>query len=441
MAGGSGPESRFSFAKWLTPNTGQGESALGGDRDRLVIEELRADLAARDAALEEARREASEALATRREFLAAMNHELRTPLNAILGFGQLLDMSALDQDQRDSLRQVLKGGRHLLTLVNELLEISQLDAGSLDLSPEPVGVAELLAETRDLVQPLAAERGISLEMPNDGAGAWIQADRHRLKQVMLNLLSNAIKFNHPRGRVAVRVSTPDGTRVRIAVSDTGPGLSPEQVARLFAPFERLDATNDGIEGTGLGLTLCRGLVRRMGGAIGVESTRGQGATFWVELPSTAEVAAPTGMDAQPDSVRWSTHSLAPGLVLHIEDNSSNLRLIERLLARRPGVRVMAAMQGRLGLELAREHQPALIVLDLNLPDTHGLDVLRRLAADARTAGIPVVVVTADATPGQTRRAHALGARAVLAKPLDVAPFLTIVDGLLARNEETSCPRA
>ena len=300
----------------------------------------------------------------------------------------------------------------------------------------------MLAETRDLVQPLAAERSITLDMPDhEGTGAWIRADRHRLKQVMLNLLSNAIKFNHSRGRVAVRVSAPDDTRIRLAVSDTGPGLSPEQVARLFAPFERLDATNDGIEGTGLGLTLCRGLIRSMGGAIGVESTRGQGATFWVELPPTAEVAPPPVTDAQPDGTRWTTDTLAPGLVLHVEDNSSNLRLIERLLVRRPGVRVMAAMQGRLGLELAREHQPALIVLDLNLPDTHGLDVLRRLAADARTAAIPVVVVTADATPGQTRRAQALGARAVLAKPLEVAPFLTIVDGLLARNVETSCPRA
>jgi signal transduction histidine kinase len=306
MAGGSGPSSRFSFAKWLAPNTGRAERAPGAGRDRVLIDGLRADLAARDAALEEARREASEALATRREFLAAMNHELRTPLNAILGFGQVLDMSTLDEDQRDSLRQVLKGGRHLLRLVNELLEISQLDADDLDLSPEPVGVVELLAETRDLVQPLATERSITLDMPGevDGVtGAWIRADRHRLKQVMLNLLSNAIKFNHTRGRVAVRVSAPDGTRVRIAVSDTGPGLSPEQVSRLFAPFERLAATNDGIEGTGLGLTLCRGLVRRMGGAIGVESTRGQGATFWVELPSTTEVAPPTLIDAQPDGVR------------------------------------------------------------------------------------------------------------------------------------------
>ena len=430
--------SRFSFANWLSPD--RADATRRADRERELVDNLRAELAARDAALDEARREANEARATRREFLAAMNHELRTPLNAILGFGQVLDMSALDEEQRDSLRQVLKGGRHLLRLVNELLEISQLDAGNLELSPEPVGIGELLADTRDLVQPMAAERAVTLDMP-DVTTAWVQADRHRLKQVLLNLLSNAIKFNHPRGRVAVRVAARDDGRIRISVTDTGPGLSPDQVARLFAPFERLDATNDGIEGTGLGLTLCRGLVRSMDGDIGVESTRGQGATFWVDLPSTAEVASPTVVDGPPDGPAASPETPAPGLVLHIEDNSSNLRLIERLLATRPGVRVMAAMQGRLGLDLAREHQPALIVLDLNLPDTHGLDVLRRLAGDVRTAGIPVVVVTADVTPGQARRAQALGARAVLAKPLDVAPFLTIVDGLLARRVETLCPRA
>jgi len=434
MAAHSGSSSRFPFANWLTRKTDRSALAPEAGADRALVDQLRAELATRDVELEEARREAQEAWAARREFLAAMNHELRTPLNAILGFGQLLEMSPLGEDQRDSLHHVLKGGRHLLLLVNELLEISQLDAGSLELSPEAVNVGVLLVELRDLAHPLAAERGVTLDMPADGAtGASIRADRRRLKQVLLNLLSNAIKFNHTAGRVAVRVSAPDATRVRIAVSDTGPGLSPEQVSRLFAPFERLDATTSGIEGTGLGLTLCRGLVHRMGGAIGVESTRGQGATFWVELPALAEVVSPTVLDAQSVGIRWSTDQLTPGLVLHIEDNSANLHLIERLLATRTGVTVMAAMQGRLGLDLAREHRPGLILLDLNLPDLHGLDVLRSLAADARTADIPVVIVTADATPGQTRRARAFGARAVLAKPLDVGQFLTVVDSLLARK--------
>jgi len=431
MPPGSGTSSRFPFANWLTPKTERDVLAPEARADRALVDQLRLELTARDAALEEARREADEAWATRRELLAAMNHELRTPLNAILGFGQLLDMSPLVEDQRDNLRQVLKAGRHLLQLVNELLEIAQLEAGSLDLSFEAIDLRELLVEARELAQPLAAERGVTLDMCSDGiTGVWIWADRHRLTQVLLNLLSNAIKFNHTHGRVAVRVSAPDATRVRIAVSDTGPGLSPQQVSRLFAAFERLDATTNGIDGTGLGLTLCRGLMRRMGGAIGVESTLGQGATFWVELPPMVEVASPTVVDASSVGTSWSTGRLSSGLVLHIEDNSANLLLIERLLATRPGVTVMAANQGRLGLDLAREHQPALILLDLDLPDTHGLDVLRRLAADARTAGIPVVIVTADATPGQTRRAKALGARAVLAKPLDVAHFLTVVNALL-----------
>jgi CheY-like chemotaxis protein len=215
--------------------------------------------------------------------------------------------------------------------------------------------------------------------------------------------------------------------------DTGPGLSPDQIERLFAPFERLGAGNRGIEGTGLGLTLCRGLLVRMKGAVGVDSARGEGATFWVELPAASEMAAPTPGDVPPSGVRPRAAGSNRGIALHIEDNSLNLRLIERILAGRPGLRVLAAMQGRLGLELAREHQPELILLGLNLPDTHGLDVLRRLAETRETASVPVVVVTADASPGQIRRAEALGARAVVSKPIDVPRLLAIVDATLDRR--------
>ena len=281
-------------ARWLN----------GRPADDGRLAELTAALAAREAELEAARREAEEALATRREFIAAMNHELRTPLNAILGFGQLLELSRLDDEQRDNLRQVLKGGRHLLQLVNELLEVSQLDAGSLDLSPEPVNLAELLEEVRDLVQPMTSERAITLEVPLPDPALRVRADRHRFKQVLLNLLSNAIKFNHARGRVGVRVSTRADGVVRVAVTDTGPGLTAAQIERLFAPFERLDASHAGIEGTGLGLTLRRGLMKRMHGAIGVDSARGEGATFWVELPATADVAPPTTVAGRPATPNW-----------------------------------------------------------------------------------------------------------------------------------------
>jgi signal transduction histidine kinase/CheY-like chemotaxis protein len=433
MAGAPPPPPRSRFARWLSGGTSGAPDATASE-----IAALRESLAATEAALDEARRGADRAQAARRDFLAAANHELRTPLNAILGFGQVLEMSLLSAEQRECVRQVLKGGRHLLALVNELIELSQLDAGSLALSPEPVGVRELLVEVRDLVQPLASARGLTLDVETPAGPVWVRADRHRLQQVLLNLLTNAIKFNHPRGRVVLRAAAPEAGRVRIAVSDTGPGLSAEQIARLFAPFERLDAEHHGIDGTGLGLTLCRGLVQRMDGAIGIDSTRGQGATVWVELPATAEVALPTGPDVRPDAAPGSASPPAPGVVLHIEDNSTNLRLIERLLAGRPGVRLLAAMQGRLGLTLAHEHQPALILLDLNLPDTHGLDLLQRLAADSRTARIPVLVITADATPGTRRRAAALGARQVLAKPLDVPQFLALVDTLLGPTEGNAC---
>ena len=408
---------------WLSARDAEASGdrdAAGGLNDALV--RCRAEL-------DQARRDAADAVETRREFIAAMNHELRTPLNAILGFAQVLEMSGLTDDQRHSVGHVLKGGRHLLQLINELLDISHLDSDSLDLSPEPVSVDELLFEAGDLMLPAAVEREIAIELPAPGH-LWVVADRHRLKQILLNLVSNAVKFNRSGGRVAVRATRLDTGLVRIAVTDTGPGLSPDQIARLFAPFERLDASNRGIEGTGLGLTLCQGLIRRMEGAIGVDSARGEGATFWVELPSTAEPAAPTAEVAPPSASAPHQRPPQAAVILHIEDNSSNLRLIERILAGRPGVTILAAMQGRLGLELAKEHQPELILLDLNLPDTHGLDVLRRLAEHRETAGIPVVVVTADASPGHVRRAEALGARAVVSKPIDVPRLLAIVDATL-----------
>jgi signal transduction histidine kinase/CheY-like chemotaxis protein len=416
------------LAAWLSSRE-PGPDAAQESSSRLTDE-----LARCRGELERARRDADTAVATRREFLAAMNHELRTPLNAILGFAQVLELSGLTADQRQSVSHVLKGGRHLLQLINELLDISQLDSGNLDLSPEPVALDELVAEVGDLMLPAAVERAITIDLPPP-TRLWVVADRHRLKQVLLNLLSNAIKFNRPEGRISVRAAAVDHHRVRLGVTDTGPGLSSDQVARLFAPFERLDASTRGIEGTGLGLTLCRGLVRRMKGNIGVDSARGEGATFWVELPATAELVSSTAWDARPSPVRPSLAGPNRGMVLHIEDNSSNLRLMERILATRPGLRVLPAIQGRLGLALAKEHQPELILLDLNLPDTHGLDVLRRLAEDRETASIPVIVVTADASPGQIRRAEALGARAVVSKPIDVQRLLAIVDATLGRRND------
>ena len=398
-----------------------------------------------EAALEEANQAAEQANAARGQFLAAMNHELRTPLNSIIGFAQLLEMQELSADHRECLRPILRSGRQLLALVNELLEISQIETNRLELSLEPVLVRGLIAEVMDLMLPAAAHRNVALETDGlAGPDRFVKADRFRLKQVVLNLVSNAVKFNVEGGRATVVLNTPSCGKVRLSVGDTGPGLRPDDLARIFTPFDRLDAGRLGIEGTGLGLTLAKGLITRMGGTLGVESTPGRGSTFWIELDETS--APPRHLS---ERVAPAEPAARRAVVLQIEDNVSNIELVEHVLAERPGIEVMTALQGRLGVDLARDHRPALILLDLNLPDIHGFDVLRALATDGTTADIPVIVISARISPGQTSRALSLGARAVLEKPLDIPKFLDLVDEVLARRSlgegglsaspEASCP--
>ncbi len=379
-----------------------------------------------------ARQVADAASRAKSEFLSRMSHELRTPLNAILGFAQLLQMEIETPEQRESVQHILRGGRHLLDLINEVLDITRIETGRLHLSPEPVAVADLLRECLDLIQPLAAQRDIRLHLEALAEERHVQADRQRLKQVLLNLLANAVKYNREGGAVTAACEAAPGDRLRLRVSDTGPGIPPALLEHLFMPFDRLGAEQSGVEGTGLGLALTKRLVEAMGGAVGVESALGQGSTFWVELPlaeAPAERAGGTPAEALAPAA-------APGpavTVLYIEDNLSNLRLIERVLAHRPQVRLLPAMQGRLGLDLAREHRPALILLDLHLPDVPGHEVLRHLQGDDRTRDIPVIVISAEATPGQVERLKATGARAYLTKPLNVQELLAVLDETLSRR--------
>jgi len=374
---------------------------------------------------------AEDANRTKSEFLSRMSHELRTPLNAVLGFGQLLETDDLTDAQRDSVDHILKGGRHLLDLINEVLDISRIEAGELSLSPEPVLAAELVGEAVDLMRPLADQRGIQLVVDSSGVcDCYVFADRQRAKQVMLNLLSNAIKYNRPRGSVAVSCEQPDATRLRISVADTGTGIPAERLGQLFIPFERLGAEHTREEGTGIGLALSKRLAEAMGGTLSAASTLGQGSTFTVELPRVEgpveryeRLNSGTQPAAEPTARRQ--------VVLHIEDNLSNLTLVERVLAQRPGIEVVAAMHGRLGLELAREHHPLLVLLDLHLPDMGGEQVLQRLRDDPTTAFIPVVIVSADATPGQIQRLLSAGAAGYLTKPIDVRELLRLVDDAVA----------
>jgi len=374
-------------------------------------------------------READRASQAKSEFLSRMSHELRTPLNAILGFGQLLQMDSLSSKQHEHVEDILTGGRHLLELINEVLDITRIEAGRLAVSLEPVSVREIVEEGLNLIEPLAIQGNVQLEDVTAGLPEhFVVADRQRLKQVLLNLLSNAVKYNRKEGLVALSCEVMPEGRLRIKVSDTGPGIAPEKLERLFVPFERLGAEQTSVEGTGLGLALSKRLVEAMGGTLGVDSIVDRGSSFWVELAVAEGPVQPEGQ-ALPELTEPQP-SQTVGTVLYIEDNLSNLKLVQNLMALRPGVKIIPAMQGRLGLDLARQHRPELILLDVNLPDMRGDEVLRRLKADPETRDIPVVVISADATPGRVAELNAAGAQAYLTKPLDVQMLLAVLDGAL-----------
>ncbi len=369
---------------------------------------------------------AESASQAKNEFLSRMSHELRTPLNSVLGFGQLLQLDPrLDDSEREQVNHIVRGGQHLLELINEVLDISRIESGTLSLSPESVGVGDAVREVVALVGPLAAEREIALAVEPTCVG-YVMADHQRLKQVLLNLLSNAIKYNRHGGSVRLRCKRASAG-VALEVADTGPGIPPDRLPGLFEPFDRLGAEHRGIEGTGLGLALSRSLVEVMGGTLTAESRPGEGAAFTITLPVAPAPAelAPAPVPVAPDT------ALRAARILYVEDNTANFRLVEQLLTSRRPVEILPAIQGRLGVELARRHRPDLILLDLHLPDMPGTLVLAQLKADPATAGIPVLIVTADATPGRERRLLEAGAFALVTKPFDVPEFLRTVEAALA----------
>ena len=406
---------------------------------RLVAERtaaLEASLA-EQARLEQGQRTAREAAEaanrSKSEFLSRMSHELRTPLNAVLGFAQLLELDALEPSQRESVSHILKGGRHLLDLINEVLDITRIETGNFSLSPEPVHAGDVVGDVVDLMRPLAQHHGISMTADEALAcPSFVVADAQRLRQILLNLVSNAVKYNRVGGSVTIGCEEV-GDDLRITVADTGAGIDAESLPRLFTPFERLGAEHTDIEGTGVGLALSRRLAEVMGGTLDVESVVGRGSRFWIQLPRAAD---PMPDDAELAPVEpVATGDETPGRkVLYIEDNLSNVRLVERVFEARGGLELMTASQGRMGVDLARQHQPSLVLLDLHLPDINGDEVLRQLQADPVTADIPVVMLSADATLGQTRRLLGAGARAYLTKPLDVRALLEVLDGAMGTAE-------
>jgi PAS domain S-box-containing protein len=373
-----------------------------------------------------ARAAAERASRAKTEFLSGMSHELRTPLNAVLGFAQVLALDPLTPQQRDAVDQITGAGQLLLGLVDELLDISRIEAERMTVSLEPVHVGGLILECVELIEPISVEHQVRMiAPPRRDMTAYVTADQQRLKQVVMNLLSNAVKYNRSGGTVRVEVAAGEA-RVRISVCDTGPGLEAEDLDRLFVPFERLAASAGGVAGTGLGLALSKRLIELMHGTITVESQPGAGSVFSVELERAEgpELDAAAGLDTA--APRLST-------VLYIEDNLANLHLVEMVLSRMAGVEVLTAMQGQLGVELSRSHRPDLILLDLHLPDMDGEDVARVLRAGDATREIPIVILSADAYSSVRRRLLAMGVEAYMTKPFNVAELLALVERLLARD--------
>ena len=378
-------------------------------------------LASRSAELIAARDAAVSATQSKNAFLSSTSHEIRTPLNAILGFTQLLQLSDLSAEDRDGVERILAAGRHLLALINELIDIARIESGELSLSVEPVLVRPLAKETGQLMATLAAEREIEIRLASPEPGLAVLADQQRLRQILVNLVSNAIKYNRRGGTVSIACQPEADHQVSLVVTDTGPGIRAADLEQIFVPFERLGAEQTGIEGTGIGLPLARALAQAMAGQLAASSVLGEGSAFTVTLPRAVipwaqeRIDVPRPAPIPPDDL--GTEAIK---ILYIEDNPANVELVTRFVQPRANIVLRTAMTGGDGLEAAMRDRPDLILLDLHLPDIHGEEVLRRLRSEPATADIPVAVLSAEVTPGVIRRMQASGVVAYLTKPLDLA---------------------
>jgi signal transduction histidine kinase/ActR/RegA family two-component response regulator len=392
------------------------------EAERALLDQALQD---KNAELENAKFVAEKANLAKSEFLSSMSHELRTPLSAILGFAQLMESGSppLTASQKRSIDQILQGGWYLLQLINEILDLALIESGKLSLSLEPISLAEVMQECKDMIEQQALKRGISVAFPQFDIPCFVKADRTRVKQVFINLLSNAIKYNRAHGTVVVEYITSIPGRIRVCVKDSGEGMSADQLAQLFQPFNRLGQEAGAEEGTGIGLVMTKRLIEMMGGIIGAESTVGAGSVFWIELELTSERPA-VGGGSPFEPTDPLVHAGAElRTLLYVEDNPANLMLVEDLIARRPDIRLLTALDGRTGIEIARARRPDLILMDINLPGISGIRALKILAADPTTAHIPVIALSANAIPHDIEKGLAAGFFRYLTKPIKVNEFM------------------
>ncbi len=393
-------------------------------------------------ALETAKSVAEKANLAKSEFLSSMSHELRTPLSAILGFAQLIESGTpqLSPTQKRGIDQILKAGWYLLDLINEILDLALIESGKLSLSLEPVSLTTVMHECEEITETQAEKRGVRISFPTFDKELFVQADRIRLKQSLINLLSNAIKYNKANGTVVVSFVEKAPGRIRICVEDTGEGLSPEQLERLFQPFNRLGQESTAEEGTGIGLVVCKRLIELMGGVIGVESTVGRGSVFWIELRLTGEQHFGIGSDEISTLARRLVRDGAQlHTLLYVEDNPANLMLVEDLIARRSDIRLLSARDGRAGIDIALVAQPDVILMDINLPDISGITVLKILATDPATAHIPVIALSANAIPRDIEKGLEAGFFRYLTKPILVNQLMDTLDEAFALANVLDAP--
>ena len=388
--------------------------------------------------LESSKSAAEKANLAKSEFLSSMSHELRSPLNAILGFAQLMDseIPPATSSQKESINRILHAGWYLLELINEILDLAVVESGKLSLSHEPVSLAEVMAECRAIIEPQGEKRCLKLAFPQFDIPSFVMADRTRLKQVLINLLSNAVKYNRKDGTVDVKCTASTKGRIRISITDTGAGLSPEKLTQLFQPFNRLGKETSSEEGTGIGLVMSKRLVELMGGTIGVESTVGAGSMFWFELATAAapQLKIPGG-EAEA-SVRPNLKTGAPmRTLLYVEDNPANLQLVEQIIARHPDLRLLTAVDGNSGIELARAVQPTVILMDINLPGISGVHALKILREDPKTSHIPILAISANAMPRDIKKGLEAGFFHYLTKPIKIKEFMDALNVALEFAEK------